>query len=260
MSSRVSVSNKRRFLDDSGYSLFVYSGKLKDAPQQVKHILHGSSAGWYTIHLGIKSVYPLPIPPPDLVGVSQVEWLATEAFYTVLAHHLFRMDWAFFNLKGEELTVLDMRPDPRWDASEFEGLVRTYPERYPNGYYAVTEKTEVGPHTSERGMLEDAAIRTGMLDGYYTTDLQPVGKPFDGVLRPVNVAANVYGLMTDHNQMLATVLNNPSLGDALATARMLALAPEMLTLIDRLAISPADEYAQIAEWADALRKRVFEAA
>lgn len=257
MSSRVSIANKRRFLDDSGYTLFAYTGQLRNAPPQLKHLLRECPPGWYVSHHGLKLLYPLPAPPVNMVGASQIDWLATEAFYMVCAHLLPSMGWVFYGRRGQDISILDTRADPRWDAENFRQRLLAYPDQYPDGYYATQGTTEVGAFAHERDMLEAAAIQSGYLDGYYS-DVQPVGRPFNGVLRPVNVASNVYGLLTDHNQMVATVINNPGLGDALATARMLSLAPEMLALLDYLAVSPADEYPQIAEAASQLRKRVFE--
>lgn len=251
----VSIYNKRLFLAQNGYELFWFSGKLKDAPRQIVHLLRDAVPGWYIVHLGTSTMYPLADPASYLEGAPRAEWLANEAFYAVLSHHLARMGWVFYGKNGTDVSIFDIRPDARWDSRTLVSALGG------DGYYAADINGVSGPFLHEREMYDHAGIKSGLLDGYYSADPKPVGQPYNGFLRPVSVADNVYGLMTDTNHMLATILSNPSMGDALATARMLSLAPDMLQLLGRFSkAADKKELDALIDGALALYNRVFEAA
>lgn len=232
MASRTTLSNKKQFLEDRGYDIIFYSGKMKDAPGNLRHIFRDMPAGYFVIDR--KNVVPLSWPPDSLGDQMKLNALVNEAFHLVLSNDLSKNGWVFVAVKNGEPTVFDERPRSAlgigrrvWQPFKSEWAGRE------DGFYVVHEDGYVGPCKSRFEAIERAAIDSGRLDRRYYGD-ESLPEPFAGTLHTVTVAPGSYGLLTDENTILAMIVPHPQLGDMQATARMLSAAPEMYKLVELL--------------------------
>ncbi len=158
------VDNYYPYIADCGYEIINFSGKLKDSPSPIKHILRDyPQGGYFAVNLGEKTALPLRKPP---TGKDLKTWIDREAFFSVLAVQLARCGWVVVSIPLEgDVTLWDARHKPAW---EFDSA--KWADDDP-GFYACNGRKASPPMANEMDAVEWAANEEKLLDGYQFVEM-----------------------------------------------------------------------------------------
>lgn len=166
----------QQYLENSGWQIIRYSGKLKDAPKQARHIFRDLGAGTYVCRL-----YGKPVQVVGVFETPHSDEQLSYAFFAVLYTELAAVPVTFYDHNNDGTRLLHVPDDYDYD----NDLDRRRIDRLSEpGVYAVSEQGIDGPYNNLDSAVIGAAIRHGFLpasvkpiEGQAQTPDQPAVKP-----------------------------------------------------------------------------------
>lgn len=152
----LNLDQKQQYLNDNGYEVYYYTGKLKDAPQRLKHMLRDFvKGGWFVIDNAGRHVYPLTFPEGKPVHQTRV---LIEAFTATLFLKLAEAGYVLAHVKSGKIDVADARAKnaPVINLQQYKHL--------KDGYYTILDGVETnGPFNTYHNAIEETARLEGLL-------------------------------------------------------------------------------------------------
>lgn len=184
MLTKVTPTAREKFVTDNGFIILAYSGRMKDSPPQIKHIMRDAVQGWYAVNLDTRSVYG-PFATFDEPNGEAASW--RQAFYRIL--------FAKLQDIGVEITNAA-------DGWYFQTINKS-------GWLGISKvKMDNGPYAAVEFAIEEAAEVYGLLAGYasWSNGFVPTQERLS--VNPISVRSGAYGLYSPSGELVATVMHD----------------------------------------------------
>lgn len=179
MLTKVTPTARERFVREHGFQVFSYSGRMKDSPVEIKHLMREARPGWYAANLETRVVFG-PFADFEEANGEGTSWRL--AFYRI----------AFAEL--EKLTYRVFNEADGWYYSKL-------------GNWLGRGAVQQGPYSAIEFAIEDAAIHAGLLDGYATWSAAFVPTQEHLNVAAISSQSGAYGLFTPQGVLVGTVVH-----------------------------------------------------
>jgi hypothetical protein len=233
----LSNENRLAVLERAGWSFFDYSGKIQDAPRQIRHLVRELQKGTYTVNLKINRVVSTPLPknPQEKAVIAYVQ--AFKDTFNLSG-------WKFFEKLIRDNTTAYVHFDAQPYSDTAKNCERLTINR-DNGYFASRGDVVVGPYT----------YPVDLTDALVETQLSPL---VDGLTEQQSVAGQWLftefpnhqgGLITDGPVEQGVVMAYlPQHANSTEFGRLAVVAPDMFKLIYEMASHAVATSNDVALW------------